>query len=36
MTNLVFPTSPYTAVTLTASGKATLNSAVVYPLNPSR
>jgi sucrose-6-phosphate hydrolase SacC (GH32 family) len=36
MTNLLFPTAPYTDLTVSADGKATLNSLSIFALNPSK
>jgi sucrose-6-phosphate hydrolase SacC (GH32 family) len=36
MTNLVFPTAPYTELSLSATGKANVSALSVYPLNPSK
>ncbi len=36
MTNLVFPTSPYNTLTLSAPKGAKVNALSIYPLNPSK
>ena len=37
MTNLVFPTAPYSKFTVSADGgRAKINSVNIYPLNPSK
>jgi sucrose-6-phosphate hydrolase SacC (GH32 family) len=36
MTNLIFPTEPYTDLSITATGKATVNSVNVYSINPAK
>jgi sucrose-6-phosphate hydrolase SacC (GH32 family) len=35
MTNLVFPTAPYTNISVQATGKAKLQELTVYPLTPT-